>query len=196
MLRLFKLTRYSRALRALLDVLRKESDTLVAAMLVLFIMLIISASGIYLLEHKLQPEAFSNIPDAMWWAIATLTTVGYGDIVPITPLGKLFGGIIGLIGVGMVALPAAILASGFAENLQKRRQRFSSQVKHMLADGEIDEEERWQLERLRRELRLDSEEAIQLLDTFMRRPKSFPVESCPHCGKKLERRKKPRETAL
>jgi len=123
MLRLFKLTRYSPGLGALLDVIQKESETLIAAIMVLLIMLIISASGIYLLESDVQPQAFASIPDAMWWAIVTLTTVGYGDVVPITPMGKIFGGLIGLIGVGMVALPAAIMASGFAENLQLRKQK-------------------------------------------------------------------------
>jgi len=190
MLRLFKLTRYSPGLGALLDVIQKESETLIAAIMVLLIMLIISASGIYLLESDVQPQAFASIPDAMWWAIVTLTTVGYGDVVPITPMGKIFGGLIGLIGVGMVALPAAIMASGFAENLQLRKQKYNNYIKHALTDGEIDEQERWQLEDLRKELGLDTEDAIQLLDAMMRQATQDHLKSCPHCGKKLDRRKK------
>ncbi len=189
MLRLFKLTRYSPALSALLDVLQKESETLFAAIVVLLMMLVISASGIYLLESEVQPEAYGSIPDAMWWAIVTLTTVGYGDVAPITPIGKLFGGVIGLIGVGMVALPAAIMASGFAENLHQRKQKYNTYIKHALRDGEIDEKERWQLEELRKELGLSTEEALHLLDVMMRRPVPHRFENCPHCGKPLERRK-------
>ncbi len=192
MLRLFKLTRYSPALGALLDVIQKESETLIAAILVLLIMLVISASGIYLLENDVQPEAFSSIPDAMWWAIVTLTTVGYGDVAPITPLGKLFGGFIGLIGVGMVALPAAIMASGFAENLHQRKAKYNHHIQQAMVDGEIDEQDRWELENLRKELGLNPEDAMQLLDAFLRN-RQHRFEQCPHCGQTLDRRKKHRE---
>lgn len=187
MLRLFKLTRYSPALSALLDVMQKEAQSLIAAIVVLAIMLVISASGIYLLENDIQPDVFGSIPAAMWWAMATLTTVGYGDVVPVTPMGKLFGSIIGLIGIGMVALPAAIMASGFAENLQRRRHRYNRYIEKTLSDGIIDEEERWELEKLRRELNLDSQEALELLDTMMKRIVARSPQSCPHCGKEIAR---------
>lgn len=186
LLRIFKLTRHLPAFGILLAVLRKESDALVSAMLILSLMLLIAASGIYLLESEVQPQAFASIPQSMWWAMATLTTVGYGDVVPITPLGKLFGGLIGLIGIGMVALPAAILASGFAEQLQLRRQRYNRYLQHALSDGEIDDAERWQLELLRRELGLESAEAIELLDEYMRRRENRSPSVCPHCGEPIE----------
>jgi len=189
MLRLFKLTRYSPALGALLDVIQKESEALVAAVVVLLIMLVISASGIYLLENDVQPEIFGSIPDAMWWAIVTLTTVGYGDAVPLTTLGKFFAGFIGLIGIGMLALPVAILASGFAENLGQRRAKYNHYINHALSDGKIDQKERWELEELRKELGLQSDEALQLLDAVMRQPKPYKFEQCPHCGKNMDRRK-------
>lgn len=76
----------------------------------------------YLVEHPAQPEAFASIPDAMWWSVITLTTVGYGDIYPITALGKLLGGIIAILGLGMFALPTAILSSGFIEEFHKKKQ--------------------------------------------------------------------------
>lgn len=78
----------------------------------------------------------------MWWSILTLTTAGHGDVVPMTPSGKLFGGFIGLIDVGMVALPAAILASGFAQNIGLRKSKYRKFIQHLLADGKIDESER------------------------------------------------------
>lgn len=186
LLRLFKLTRYSPALGALLDVVQKEADALLAALVVLLMMLVISAGGIYLLENELQPETFGSMPDSMWWAIVTLTTVGYGDVIPVTTMGKMFGGLIGLIGIGMIALPAAILASGFAENITGRKQKYNHYVQTFLKDGIIDEHERWKLEELRKELGLDSDEALHLLDSIMHQEKdSVPVE-CPHCGQPLK----------
>jgi voltage-gated potassium channel len=75
----------------------------------------------YYAENATQPEAFSSIPKAMWWGVTTLTTVGYGDIFPVTTLGRLMGAAIAILGVGLFALPAGILASGFSEALQARR---------------------------------------------------------------------------
>ncbi len=186
MLRLFKLTRYSRALSALLDVLQKESSTLFAATVVLFMMLILAATGIYFLENDVQHQAFGSIPKAMWWAIVTLTTLGYGDVVPVTNMGKMFAGLIGLIGVGMLALPAAILATGFAENLNQRRQKYNLFIAHFLRDGHIDDEERWELEKLRKDLGLESDDALHLIDNMMRQQRRRKGDHCPHCGKSLE----------
>ena len=92
-----------------------------------------------------------------------------------------------VIGIGMVALPAAIMASGFAEYLHQRRLRFNSHLKHLLSDGQISQDERWELEKLRRELGLDSEEALHLLDSMMRQMRSRRTDVCPHCGKPLGR---------
>lgn len=186
LLRLFKLTRYSPALGALLDVIQKESDALLSAFVILLIMLVISAGGIHLLEHELQPETFGSIPSAMWWSMVTLTTVGYGDVVPVTPLGKIFGGLIGLIGIGMIALPAAIMASGFAENIHSRKQKFNLVAEKFLQDGILDETERWKLEDLRKELGFDSDEALELLHSMMRRAATRALSNCPHCGEPLE----------
>lgn len=185
LLRLFKLTRYSPALGALLDVIRKESEALLAAIVVLLMMLVISAGGIYLLENELQPETFGSMPNSMWWAIVTLTTVGYGDVVPITTMGKMFGGLIGLIGIGMIALPAAIMASGFAENIRDRKQKYNQYIQRFLRDGIIDENERWKLEELRKELGLDSDEALHLLDSMMQQIRHNSPAKCPHCGERL-----------
>jgi voltage-gated potassium channel len=76
----------------------------------------------YYAENEAQPEAFTSIPAAMWWGVVTLTTVGYGDVYPVTPLGKLFGAALAFIGIGLFALPAGIIASGFSEEIQKRKQ--------------------------------------------------------------------------
>lgn len=120
--RVFKIVRYSDSINKIIAVLKAEKETLITAYAVLFIVLIIAATMMYQFEHAAQPEEFSSIPAAMWWGVITLTTVGYGDIVPITVGGKLFGSVIALIGIGLFALPAGILASGFAKHLDGFRE--------------------------------------------------------------------------
>lgn len=117
--RLFKLIRYSDSINLIIRVVKGERNTLITTYLVLFIVLIAAATLMYEVEFPAQPEAFSSIPAAMWWGVITLTTTGYGDIVPITPLGKMLGTVIALIGIAIFALPAGILASGFSKALEK-----------------------------------------------------------------------------
>ena len=166
--------------------LYNESKTLMAAFVVMLIMLILSATGIHILEGEVQPEVFGSIPGAMWWSIVTLTTVGYGDVVPLTTAGKFFAGIIGLVGIGMVAIPAAIMASGFNENLRGRREQYNAFIRKTVKDGLIDDHERWRLEELRRELGLTSTEALQLLESMLENARTQTHGKCPHCGKRPE----------
>ncbi|MFT5368700.1 MAG: voltage-gated potassium channel [Candidatus Latescibacterota bacterium] len=121
--RLFKLGRYSRSMRLFGQVLWHKREELYVVVFVLFIMLVSVSSLMYFVEHETQPEAFSSIPATMWWGIVTLTTVGYGDIFPVTPLGKFLGALIAIMGVGLFALPAGILSSGFVEALQRRNEK-------------------------------------------------------------------------
>ncbi len=118
--RLLKLARYSPALHALINAIVSEARALAGATLLMAIMLLFAATGIYLLEGAHQPDAFGSVPAAMWWAMATLTTVGYGDVAPATALGKVFGAVVMLVGLGMFALPIAIISSGFARELARR----------------------------------------------------------------------------
>lgn len=113
MLRLLKLFRYSRSLTVFARVIRDKANQLLAAFLATGVLLVFSSSLVYFAERGAQPEVFPSIPAAMWWGIITLTTVGYGDAYPVTPLGQLFGAMTALIGIGIVALPSGILASGF-----------------------------------------------------------------------------------
>src|SRR5215211_2636575 len=118
--RFLKLARYSPGVRSLLEALNEERRALFGCMLILFGATIIVASIMHLVEQHAQPEKFGTIPDAMWWAIVTLGTIGYGDVVPVTPLGRviaafaIFGGLI------MVALPVGIIATAFAEAVHRR----------------------------------------------------------------------------
>ncbi|MFT2008447.1 ion transporter [Pontibacter sp. 13R65] len=117
--RLFKIARYVNALRVIQKVLDDKREELLLSIVFTFFLLLFTSTIMYYVENEAQPDAFASIPETMWWSIATLTTVGYGDIYPLTPLGKLLGGIIAVLGIGLFALPAGILASGFSENLGK-----------------------------------------------------------------------------
>lgn len=118
--RLFKATRYSRSLDTVQRVLRAKRDELLVTLLLVLVVLVLVSSLMYVVENGRNP-AFSSIPAAMWWGMMTLTTVGYGDVYPTTDLGKLCGMVISLLGVGVFALPAAILGSGFVDELQKHK---------------------------------------------------------------------------
>jgi voltage-gated potassium channel len=119
--RLFKVGRYSESLRICGLVLRQKKEQLAITLFVVIIMLVIASSLMYYVEQPAQPEAFSSIPAAMWWGIATLTTVGYGDVCPVTPVGKMLAAVIALLGVATFAMPAGIIASGFTEAIGRRR---------------------------------------------------------------------------
>ncbi|EME69193.1 Kef-type K+ transporter NAD-binding component [Paramagnetospirillum caucaseum] len=122
-LRFLKLARYSPALETLGVVVLHELRPLLAALFIMLILAISASTLLYFAERATNPN-FASVPAAMWWAIVTLATVGYGDVVPITPLGKLLGSVVAVLGLCMFALPASILASGFSEEM--KRQNFVS----------------------------------------------------------------------
>ena len=168
LVRVFKLTRYSTTMQVILGVIRAELGTFTAAFALMLVLLVLASSGMYLIEKDIQPETFGSIPAAMWWAMATLTTVGYGDAIPITPAGKLFGSCITLIGVGMVALPAGILASGFSEQLRRSREQWEDQLATAMEDGVMDGREHQALEDLRQRLGISAEDAELLHRAYLR----------------------------
>ena len=120
LLRLLKLGRYAPALPLFAAVIRNEGRSLLAALMVMTVLLVFNSGVMFALERTVQPQVFASLPHAMWWTIVTMATVGYGDIVPVTPLGKLFGGFVMILGIAMFAVPAGILATGFAVELRKR----------------------------------------------------------------------------
>jgi voltage-gated potassium channel len=119
--RIFKLARYSTAFTTLTNVIRAKKEELLITAFIVGVLLVTASSLMYFIENEAQPKAFSSIPAAMWWGIATLSTVGYGDIYPVTLAGKVLGAVIALLGIGMFALPAGILGSGFVEELHRQR---------------------------------------------------------------------------
>ncbi len=119
--RLFKIGRYSESMKLFGRVLKSKKEELFIAIFAVFILLVISSSLLFYVETEAQPEAFSSIPAAMWWGVSTLTTVGYGDVYPITPFGKFLGAIISLLGIGLFAMPTGILSAGFIEQIRARK---------------------------------------------------------------------------
>jgi len=121
LIRVMKLGRYSDAMKMFHAVVAKTKEELLLALSILFIVLVLASSSMYYAEHDVQPEKFASIPDAMWWAVVTLATVGYGDIYPITPLGRFIGAVVVVTGIAIFALPAAILSAGFIEEIQEKK---------------------------------------------------------------------------
>ncbi|MAE95602.1 MAG: Ion transport protein [Deltaproteobacteria bacterium] len=187
LIRIFKLAHYFSALNILLDVIRIERHAFGAAYFVVVLGLLMAGSGVYLFEHEAQPEAFGSIPASLWWAVATLTTVGYGDVTPITLGGKMFGTFVMMLGVGVVAVPTGILATGFALELRKRREQYREELAAALEDGVIGSDERARLDELRESLSLSAEttadmevSSLGLLEMAGRQ-----LQACPHCGELL-----------
>lgn len=120
LLRFFKLARYSPGMSSLLDAIYAERRALLACFVILSGAVLAAATAMHLAEHDVQPERFGSIPAAMWWAVVTLTTVGYGDVVPVTVLGRVIGGITMIAGLVMLALPVGIVASAFAREIHRR----------------------------------------------------------------------------
>ena len=121
-LRILKLGRYSESLQLFGRVFRAKKEELWIMVFVAFILLTVASSFVYIAEQEAKTKGFSSIPEAMWWGVVTLTTVGYGDVYPETFWGKILGAVIALLGVGMIALPAGILGSGFVDELRSKRE--------------------------------------------------------------------------
>lgn len=188
LLRVLKLTRYSPALNMLLATFRENGKALTAAFLILVTIMLLAASGMYYFERDSQPTDFGSIPAAMWWAFATLTTVGYGDVTPITVGGKIFGALITVIGIGMVALPTSILATGYSRQLKRSASDYSAKAQEALDDGVISEAEQRDLESLRIDLGLSKHTASQIIDAGLVRhalKQSSDSHVCPHCRQSL-----------
>jgi len=169
MVRVLKLTRYSASLLMLARVYRENKNTLLAAGLVMMILMFIAATGIFIFERYAQPVAFGSIPASMWWAFVTLTTVGYGDITPITVGGKIFGSVVMVCGVGIAAMPAGIFASSFVqlvrEQEHERRKKRKMHNRQMLASNDKRSEDDSGLQHLDMS-QSEQREAAYLMDEY------------------------------
>ena len=119
LLRIAKLGRFSQASQYLIEAVKLRQYELYLSLAVAGILLIVSSTLLYLFEAETQPDVFGSIPRAMWWSLVTLTTIGYGDVVPVTIPGRFFAGMTGIMGIGLIAMPTGILASAFSDVIQK-----------------------------------------------------------------------------
>ena len=184
LLRLLKLTHYFSGLGIFLAVVRAQSRTLLSVVFTIVILVVVAAGLMYALEHQAQPQAFGSIGQSAWWAVVTMTTVGYGDVTPITAVGRVLATLIMLLGVGIVALPAAMLAARFAEELQGRRDELAAKLDVAMGDGQLDQLEFGEIAELSRELGVPRETLDRMLHA--RSVRRLLVPTCPHCGKSID----------
>jgi voltage-gated potassium channel Kch len=162
--RLLKLTRYNDSTKILTTVIAREWPVISASAFIMILMVIMTASLGYVFEHEAQPEKFDNIPNSVYWAVITLASVGYGDISPITAVGRFMTVVMALLGIGIFAIPAALLASAFGDQLHKEREMLKKNLRDMMKDGHLDEQEIAQLRIEAKRLHITIEELNALLE--------------------------------
>ena len=165
--RLFKFSHYTSALEDLISSVRRERQSFVATIYLLFLALMISSTLIYVFEHDLQPDYFGSIPESMWWSFVTLTTVGYGDVVPITAAGRAVAAMTALMGVCVVALLTGIVATGFSKQMALKQSVLEDEIEQAMADGHISADEQERIDKLTRHLHLSTDEERLLLARLM-----------------------------
>ena len=164
LLRLLKISNYSSALEDFFSAIKADWRSFSAALYLMVIALFLSSALMYIAEHDRQPEKFSSIPETMWWGLITLTTVGYGDVSPVTPLGKIIGAFTAIMGVCTVALLTGIVASAFANQRAQKAAILEAEISQALSDGVISDDEAQKIEKLRKELNLSPEHSKSLVD--------------------------------
>jgi voltage-gated potassium channel len=185
LLRMLKLTRHATIFNLLWAVFREEARSLGAVLFILALTLTISASLMYMIEGEAQPDGFSSIPAAMWWAVETLTTVGYGDLVPTTALGKIMGGVVSIVGVAALALFTSLITVSFLDQLRLRREALRDAVSAQLADGALQPGELAAIEQYGERLGLPESAAAAAIEETAR--EFAELATCPHCGGLLTR---------
>jgi hypothetical protein len=164
LMRLLKLTRHSTSTGTLTKALQREWPVIAASTFIMLLMVVLTASLGFLFEHEAQPDKFENIPQAIYWAVITLASVGYGDISPVTPVGRLMTVIMALIGIGIFAVPAAILSTAFNDQLHKDRELMHAELRAFMKDGELSPEEYAQVLRHADELHISPAEVELLIE--------------------------------
>jgi voltage-gated potassium channel Kch len=164
LMRLLKLTRYTQATGTLVKALKREWPIIAASTFIMLLLVVLTASLGYLFEHEAQPDKFENIPQSIYWAVVTLASVGYGDISPVTPVGRLMTMIMALVGIGIFAVPAAILSTAFNDQLHKDREQMHNELYRFMEDGILDESERAIIYEEAKRLHITEEEVDLLIE--------------------------------
>jgi hypothetical protein len=162
--RLLKLTRYNDSTKILTTVIAREWPVISASAFIMILMVVMTASLGYVIENQAQPEKFDNIPNSVYWAVITLASVGYGDISPVTAIGRFMTVVMSLLGIGIFAIPAALLASAFGDQLHKEREMLKNNLRNMMKDGHLDETEIAVLRSEAKRLHITTEELNALLE--------------------------------
>ena len=163
LLRLLKISNYSSAIEDFFSAIMADWRSFSAALYLVLVALFLSSALMYIAENESQPDKFSSIPETMWWSLITLTTVGYGDVSPITPFGKIIGAFTAIMGVCTVALLTGIVASAFANQRAQRTAILEAEINQALRDGVISDMEAKKIEKLRKELNLSPEHSRSLM---------------------------------
>ncbi len=172
MMRLLKLSRYTGATKTLVIVMKREWPVLMASAFIMLLLVVLTASLGYLFEHEAQPDKFENIPQSIYWAVVTLASVGYGDISPVTPAGRTMTIILALLGIGIFAIPAALLSSAFSDQLRIERENLQNELFEMLSDGTISDEEQEIIDAEAKRLHLGRDEVDRLIERAKRQRES------------------------
>jgi voltage-gated potassium channel Kch len=162
--RLLKVTRYTGTLNTLMKAINREKRVLFASAFMMLLLVVLTASLGFELEHDAQPDKFDTIPSAMYWAVITLASVGYGDISPITPLGRAMTVVISLIGIGIFAIPAGLMASAFTDQLRIDRETFENEFRDALAKGQISQNDRHALNAEAERLHLTEQDVNRIME--------------------------------
>lgn len=183
-LRIFKIKSFSNALMTVINVIKRKSSQLLASLSVILLLMLISSIIMFYIENPSQPDVYQNAFSGLWWSVATFTTVGYGDIYPITMMGKLFASVIAFLGIGLVAVPTGIISSGFVEEIVTSKKSESEQVDNaelVIVTAEVVSEK----------IDISSDE---LSETQSEQAGADKVTMhCPYCGKSCEIKSKDNE---
>ena len=164
LLRILKLSTYNSALMDLFMAIEEERKSFFAAGYIFTVIFVVASSLIYYAENSVHPTHFQSIPDSMYWAVITLTTVGYGDVTPVSVLGKLIAVFAAIGGVIVVALLTGIVASSFSLQMERRKSQFEDEIRHALQDGVIDQNEMEHLDALRKHFGFSKTKAEQIIN--------------------------------
>jgi len=171
LLRMFKISHYSSALEDFFSAIYHERSAFAGALYLFCITLFLSSALMYLVEHSAQPDVFSSIPETLWWSLITLTTVGYGDVAPITAIGKVIGGFTAIVGVCGVALMAGIVTTAFSAQIARRQDLLEAEILIALEDGVISEDELAKIKQLQDQLNLEDHHLKAILELVSQRDK-------------------------